>query len=63
MSDQHDAQHHVKYWAIFAFLCVFTGLSWFVDELKKGGHFNSYVLLVFVVLAVATAKALLVMSK
>lgn len=61
MSDQHGAQHHVKYWAIFAFLCICTGVSWLVDEAKKGGHFNSYVLLVFVVLAVASAKALAVM--
>ena len=61
MSDSHATHHHVKYWLVFVFLCIFTGISWLVDEAKKGGMFNSYVLLVAVVLAVASAKALFVM--
>lgn len=60
-ADSHGSHSHVPYWLVFAALCCFTAISWIVDEMKKGGMFNSYVLLIAVVLAVASAKALAVM--
>jgi cytochrome c oxidase subunit 4 len=60
-ADAHHAHSHTPYWLIFAFLCVFTGISWIVDKAREWGHFNSYVPLIVVVLAVASAKALFVM--
>ncbi len=68
MSDEHAAlpaaehaaheEHHpyVNYWIIFGILCVLTALSAAADELGNKG-----LVLTFVVLAVATAKALFVM--
>jgi cytochrome c oxidase subunit IV len=60
-ADSHGTHSHTPYWLVFAALCCFTAISWIVDEMKKGGMFNSYVLLIVVVLAVASAKALAVM--
>lgn len=60
-AESHQHPSHTPYWLIFGFLCVCTAVSWIVDEMKKGGFFNSYVLLIAVVLAVASAKALAVM--
>ncbi len=61
MSDPHAAQHHVKYWLIFFFLCIFTAISWLADEAKSHHIMRSVLLIVVLVLAVATAKALFVM--
>ncbi|MGE5193956.1 MAG: cytochrome C oxidase subunit IV family protein [Deltaproteobacteria bacterium] len=69
MSDEHAAPAagepvaqeghfpHVNYWAIFGILCVLTLVSALADELGNKG-----LVLTFVVLAVATAKALFVMG-
>lgn len=68
MSDEHAAlpaaehvvheehHHYVNYWAIFGALCVLTFISYMADELGNKG-----VVLTFIVLAVAVAKALFVM--
>jgi cytochrome c oxidase subunit 4 len=54
----HEANHpHVNYWMIFIILCVLTVISWLADEIGNKG-----LVLTFVVLAVATAKALFVMG-
>ena len=65
MSDQQA--HHVNYLAVFLALCFFTGLSVLFDvvDMKDKliwGVFNGTVLLTFLVLAVAMAKALCVMA-
>src|SRR6266850_2580164 len=53
----HEAQHfHVNYWLIFAALFVLTLVSWAADELGNKG-----IVLTFIVLSVACAKALFVM--
>ncbi len=53
----HEEHHpHVNYWMIFGALCILTLISWMADELGNKG-----IVLVIVVLAVATAKALFVM--
>ena len=69
MSDEHAshsaADHaaeeghfpHVNYWVIFVILCVLTGVSALADKVGNKG-----LILTFVVLAVATAKALFVMG-
>ena len=69
MSDEHAphsaAEHaaeeghfpHVNYWVIFVILCVLTGVSALADKVGNKG-----LILTFVVLAVATAKALFVMG-
>jgi cytochrome c oxidase subunit 4 len=65
----HDEHHpHVNYWYIFYALCVLTGLSIVADVAREnstlvnltGTHYAA-ILTCFVVLAVATAKALFVM--
>lgn len=63
---EHHAEHpehgHPNYKAVFIVLCIATGLSWLLDELK---HFNVPIpalALVFAVLAVAFVKAGAVMS-
>lgn len=56
MPDNHG-EHHVRYGVIFAILCVCTGASWIFDIME----INNYILLIFLVLAIATAKALFVM--
>jgi cytochrome c oxidase subunit 4 len=67
MSDaqaHHDAHagghHHVNYFAIFIALLVCTAISIVFDLLPKSG--NLKYLVVFLVLSVATAKALFVMT-
>ena len=62
----HDT-HHVNYFMVFVALCVFTALSVIFDVSgMKGqrvlGVLNGTILLAFLVLAVATAKALCVMA-
>jgi len=58
----HEAHHpHVNYWAVFAVLCVLTGVSWLADKMGDFGLLHKGVLLTFIVLAVACAKALFVM--
>jgi cytochrome c oxidase subunit 4 len=52
------AGHHVNYFMIFISLCVLTAMSVIFDVVE----FNSRILLVVLVLAVATAKALFVMT-
>jgi cytochrome c oxidase subunit 4 len=53
----HDEGHpYVNYWIIFGALCVLTFISWMADEIGNKG-----LVLTFVVLAVACAKALFVM--
>ncbi|MCP4782268.1 MAG: cytochrome C oxidase subunit IV family protein [Fuerstiella sp.] len=54
--DDHSA-HHVNYLAVFAALCVFTGLSVAFDL----AHFSNHAITIVLVLAVAVAKALCVM--
>ena len=70
MSDEHAhapaGDHgghfpHVNYWVIFAFLCGLTALSWLADEMSGWGWLRRGVMLTFIVLAVACAKALFVM--
>jgi cytochrome c oxidase subunit 4 len=73
MSDEHavapagehsgnDVHHpHVNYWIIFGLLCILTGVSWLADKMGDWGFLHKGVLLTFIVLAVACAKALFVM--
>jgi cytochrome c oxidase subunit 4 len=73
MSDEHahtpagehaaHAAHapHFNCWIIFAVLCVLTLVSALADKMGDWGYLNKGVLLTFVVLAVACAKALFVM--
>lgn len=61
MTDDHSHRSHIPYWAIFAFLCVFTAISVFADEAKKHGVLRSYAWIIVIVLAIASAKALFVM--
>ena len=53
---------HVNYWVIFAILCVLTALSWLADKMGDYGLLHKGTMLTFIVLAVATAKALFVMG-
>lgn len=57
MSDEH-ANHHVNYLYIFIALCVCTALSVVFDFLP----INNKLILIFLVLGVAVAKALFVLS-
>jgi cytochrome c oxidase subunit 4 len=57
MSDEHT-HHHANYFLVFAALCVLTGLSVIADVV----HIPSKLALIVIVLAVATAKALFVMT-
>lgn len=57
MSDEHSGHPHVNYLLIFIALCICTGLSVLFDVLE----INNFILLVFLVLGVAVAKALFVM--
>ena len=57
--ENHDEHTHPPYKAIFFVLCIFTGISWLADEL--GDFLPSHGVLVFIVLGVATMKALCVM--
>ena len=62
-----DDAHHVNYLMVLGALVVFTGISWILDVTgMKGqrvlGFLNGTILLAFLVLAVATAKALCVMA-
>jgi cytochrome c oxidase subunit 4 len=54
--DDHSA-HHVNYLAVFAVLCVFTGLSVACDL----AGFSNHLVTIVLVLAVAVCKALCVM--
>ncbi len=75
MSDEHAAppagehagrevQHfpHVNYWVIFGILCVLTAISWLADKMGDFGLLHKGTMLTFIVLAIATAKALFVMG-
>src|SRR5262245_34417424 len=55
---RHDPHPHVWYFGVFLALCVFTGISVALDKFD----INRPRLLVFLVLAVACAKALFVMT-
>ena len=58
----HEAHHpHVNYWNIFFLLCGLTAVSWLADKMGDFGLLHKGVLLTFIVLAVACAKALFVM--
>ncbi len=62
--DSH-APHHVWYFGVFACLCVLTMLSVLFDVFKIEGHTTIggiNLLLAVLVLSVATAKALFVMT-
>ena len=77
MSDEHTAapavehdEHHpyVNYWYIFYALCVLTGLSVLADLVRENSTFAGIigqhrvkVVICFIVLAVACAKAIFVM--
>lgn len=57
-----DSQHsHPPYKVIFGVLCLFTALSWLADEAKQRGWMTNTTLVITVVLAIATAKALCVL--
>jgi cytochrome c oxidase subunit IV len=59
----HEEHHpHVNYWVIFVILCVLTGVSALADKMCDWKLLHKGVLLTFVVLAVACAKALFVMG-
>jgi cytochrome c oxidase subunit 4 len=55
--------HHayVNYWLIFVILCVLTGFSALADKMTDWNYLDKGVLLTFMVLAVACAKAMFVM--
>lgn len=53
----HDSHPHVRYWMVFVALCICTAISAGLDLVELPASF-----LVFGVLAVATAKALFVMT-
>lgn len=57
MSHEHHESHAATYFAVFLTLCLFTGLSVLADVFRFG---NKNVLIV-IVLAIASAKALCVM--
>jgi cytochrome c oxidase subunit IV len=57
MGHQHDT-HHVNYFAIFIALCICTALSVVFDVL----HLENRLVLIVLVLGVATAKAMFVMT-
>jgi cytochrome c oxidase subunit 4 len=64
-SDQEHAPHHVWYFGIFGALCLLTMLSVLFDVFKIEGSKTIggiNVLLAFLVLSVASAKALFVMT-
>ncbi len=58
----HEEHHpHVNYWLIFILLCILTGVSALADKLSDWNVLHKGILLTFIVLAVACAKALFVM--
>ncbi|HIF01319.1 MAG TPA: oxidase [Planctomycetes bacterium] len=57
MAHDDDSAHHVNYLAVFAVLCVFTGLSVAFDV----AGFSNHLVTIVLVLAVAVCKALCVM--
>src|SRR5262245_30002014 len=73
MSDEHAAAHagdhaeheahqaHFNCWIIFVILCVLTAVSALADKMTDWNYLNKGIILTFVVLAVACAKALFVM--
>ena len=64
MSDEH-AGHHVNYLVIFGILCFCTLMSVVFDILEIDifdRDINNYVLLIVLVISIAIAKALFVMS-
>lgn len=58
MSHEHHPSHFNTYVTIFVVLCVFTALSWIADLM----HLANHKLLIVIVLAIASAKALCVMA-
>jgi cytochrome c oxidase subunit 4 len=56
-----EHQPHVNYWVIFVILCVLTLVSALADKMCDWKLLHKGVLLTFIVLAVACAKALAVM--
>lgn len=57
MAHEHEA-HHANYFMVFIALCILTGMSVVADVV----HFDSKIVLIVIVLAVASAKALFVMT-
>jgi cytochrome c oxidase subunit 4 len=53
-----SAGHHANYWLIFLALCVCTALSVIADLI----HLDNKILVAFIVLSIASAKALFVMT-
>jgi cytochrome c oxidase subunit 4 len=60
-ADRSEHFPHVNYWVIFGLLCGLTVVSWLADEMSGRGWLNKGIVLTFIVLAVACAKALFVM--
>ena len=58
MSDDHAGHHHVNYAIIFGILCFCTAMSVLFDII----HIDSKIVLVVLVMGVAVAKALFVMT-
>lgn len=53
-----DHGHHAPYFAVFLALCVFTAISFALDFMS----FNSHAVVIVLVMSVAVAKALFVMT-
>jgi cytochrome c oxidase subunit IV len=58
MSDEQHPSHFGTYVTIFVVLCIFTAMSWVADLM----HLANHNLLIVIVLAIASAKALCVMA-
>jgi len=58
MSDDHAGHHHVNYVIIFGILCFCTGMSVLFDII----HIDNKIVLVILVMGVAVAKAMFVMT-
>lgn len=58
MSDDHAGQHHVNYAIIFGVLCFCTLMSVVFDVV----HIDNKLVLIFLVMGVAVAKALFVLT-
>ncbi len=54
----HDNSHHAPYFAVFIALCVCTAISFAADFIP----FNSRIILIVIVMSVAVAKALFVLT-
>ena len=54
--------HKVHYGLIFFFLCICTALSWIADEAKQNGWLTNWAVIAVIVLAIAVAKAMFVLT-